>query len=171
MRVPLFGDMRFEASVMPFDGVLFSFPTFSVFFSIAHRALSSMQYRSRFSALSSCRSLAVALLAVTVLSGCLEQVPGLGPDPRLVMREKEGRAIGGACRHAMRGLEDCYTINPKVSKSYIFEGWKEMDEYMREHKLEGEPAVFTQKPAAPKKPAVDEPDPVPTTARSTSSRG
>lgn len=122
--------------------------------------------------------LASAMLAAVVLSGCLEQVPGFGPDPRLVVREKEGKAVGGACRHALRGLEDCYALNPKISKSYIFEGWKEMDEYMREHKLEGEPAVFTQKPSsgsADKKPAstnvpTDVP-PAPTTARSTSSRG
>ena len=29
-----------------------------------------------------------------LLAGCLEQVPGLGPDPRTVIRENEAKAIG-----------------------------------------------------------------------------
>ena len=85
-------------------------------------------------------------LAAGLLAGCLEQVPGLGPDPRMVIRENEAKAIGSACRHAMRGIEDCYTLNPKAPKAMVFAGWKEMDEYMREHKLEGTPSVLTQKP-------------------------
>ncbi|MEG2581906.1 MAG: hypothetical protein RSB07_14030 [Comamonas sp.] len=91
-----------------------------------------------------------------LLAGCLEQVPGLGPDPRTVIRENEAKAIGSGCRHAMRGIEDCYTLNPKAPKSMVFAGWKDMDEYMREHKLEGTPSVFTQKPDAPAKARPDE---------------
>lgn len=85
-------------------------------------------------------------LSVVLLAGCLEQVPGLGPDPRTVIRENEAKAIGSACRHAMRGIEDCYTLNPKAPKAMVFQGWKDMDGYMREHKLEGTPSVFTRKP-------------------------
>ena len=85
-------------------------------------------------------------LAAVLLAGCLEQVPGLGPDPRTVIRENEAKAIGSACRHAMRGIEDCYTLNPKAPKAMVFAGWKDMDAYMREHKLEGTPSVLTQKP-------------------------
>ena|SRR5690606_37033290 len=92
-------------------------------------------------------------LGTLLLAGCLEQVPGLGPDPRTVIRENEAKAIGSACRHAMRGIEDCYTLNPKAPKSMVFAGWKDMDEYMREHKLEGTPSVFTQKPAPEKVPS------------------
>lgn len=80
-----------------------------------------------------------------LLAGCNE-IPGLGPDPRTVAKESEARAIGGACRHAMRGLEDCYALNPKSPKGLVFEGWKDMDSYMREFKIEGTPSVFTQKP-------------------------
>ena len=65
------------------------------------------------------------------------------------------RSDGGA-NHAMRGIEDCYTLNPKAPKSMVFAGWKDMDEYMREHKLEGTPSVFTQKPDAPAKARPDE---------------
>lgn len=93
-----------------------------------------------------------ALLAapalVLLLTACNE-IPGLGPDPRTVAKDNEAKAIGSACRHAMRGIEDCYTLNPKASKSQIFAGWKDMDTYMRDNKIEGTPSVFTEKPAAP----------------------
>lgn len=94
-------------------------------------------------------ALAAALLA---LAGC--DIPGLGPDPRTLQREAEAKAIGGACRHALRGLEDCYTLNPKAAKAQVFAGWKDMDVYMRENKIEGSPSVLTQleKPAEPAKP-------------------
>jgi hypothetical protein len=62
----------------------------------------------------------------------------------VVQREAEAKAVGGACRHALRGLEDCYTLNPKAAKAQVFAGWKEMDQYMRENKLEGAPSVLTQ---------------------------
>lgn len=79
------------------------------------------------------------VIALTlVLSGC--DIPGLGPDPRLAQREADGRAIGGACRHAMRGIEDCYSLNERAPKTAIFEGWKEMDKYMRDNKIEGVPS-------------------------------
>lgn len=90
-----------------------------------------------------------ALLAACALSALLagcNEIPGFGPDPRAVAKESEARAIGGACRHAMRGLEDCYALNPRSAKGMVFEGWKDMDSYMREHKIEGAPSVFTQKP-------------------------
>jgi hypothetical protein len=51
-------------------------------------------------------------------------------------REAEGKAIGGACRHAGRAIEDCYTLNRKVDKGAMFAGWREMNDYMRENKIE-----------------------------------
>lgn len=80
--------------------------------------------------------LAIALL----LAGC--DLLGLGPDPRIAQREADGRAIGAACRHAMRGIEDCYRLNERAPKTAIFEGWKEMDQYMRENKIEGAPSTL-----------------------------
>lgn len=95
------------------------------------------------------RALAIALLPL-VLAGCkIEDIPGLGPDPRTIARESEAKAVGGACRHAMRGLEDCYTLNPKSPKALVFAGWKDMDEYMRSNKIEGVPSVLGQ--SAPEK--------------------
>lgn len=82
------------------------------------------------------RLLLIPLLAL-LLAAC--DIPGLGPDPRIAQREAEGKAIGGACRYAVRGIEECYQLNPKAPKTAIFEGWREMDQYMRENKLEGQP--------------------------------
>lgn len=88
------------------------------------------------------RTFAILLLP-TLLAGCkLDDIPGLGPDPRAVAKEAEAKAIGGACRHALRGLEDCYTLNPKSPKALVFAGWKDMDEYMRANKIEGTPSVL-----------------------------
>jgi hypothetical protein len=88
-------------------------------------------------------TIALALL----LAGC--DIPGMGPDPRALQREADGKAIGGACRYALRGIEDCYYLNEKASKTAIFAGWKEMDQYMRENKIEGQapPPEIADKPA------------------------
>ena len=89
------------------------------------------------------------LIACSALLLAACDIPGLGPDPRIAMREAEGKAIGGACRYAVRGIEECYELNPKALKTAIFEGWREMDQYMRENKIEGQPAnPQADKPAA-----------------------
>lgn len=60
------------------------------------------------------------------------------PDPNKVAAQKEldAKAIGGACRHAGRAIEDCYNLNPKASKAAVFAGWREMNDYMTENKIE-----------------------------------
>ena len=85
---------------------------------------------------------ALIAAALLPLAGC--EIPGMGPDPRVAQREAEAKAIGGACRHALRGLEDCFTLNPKAPKAQVFAGWKDMDLYMRENKIEGTASVLTQ---------------------------
>ena len=77
------------------------------------------------------------LLAGVVLLLAACDIPGMGPDPAIARREAEVKAIGGGCRHGLRSIEDCYNLNERASKSAIFEGWKEMDQYMRENKIEG----------------------------------
>ncbi|WP_233168073.1 hypothetical protein [Xylophilus sp. ASV27] len=84
------------------------------------------------------RLLNLALL--TLLAGC--DVPGLRPDPRIAQREADAQAIGGACRYALRGIEDCYNLNPKASKAAVFAGWKDMDQYMRENKIAGQASMI-----------------------------
>jgi hypothetical protein len=80
-------------------------------------------------------TLLLALLIPFALAAC-EQ---LGIDDPVKVAEKqdaEGRAIGSGCRHVGRSLEDCYTVNKKASKAAIFAGWREMDGYMRENKID-----------------------------------
>ncbi len=82
--------------------------------------------------------LTLALSVPLVLAGC--DMLGLETAPQIAERKNaEGRAIGSACRHAVRSIEDCYSSNPKAPKAAIFEGWRTMDEYMRENNIEGMP--------------------------------
>lgn len=50
--------------------------------------------------------------------------------------EPEAKAVGSACRQSGRAIEDCYSIYGWLPKAGIYAGWREMDEYMRENKLE-----------------------------------
>ncbi len=96
--------------------------------------------------------LAVALL----LAGC-DQVTALLADPKVAQRLADSKAIGSACRYGMRSIEDCYVLNEKASKAAMFDGWKEMDQYMRDNKIEGVPAKVQKTPAAaPAEEIIDE---------------
>ena len=97
------------------------------------------------------------------LQGCDQ----LGIETPVKAQERaaaDAKAIGSACRHAMRAIEDCYVLNPKADKAAVYAGWREMDEYMRENKLEGiapvvprpEPASAASKPASSASSAEDE---------------
>jgi hypothetical protein len=104
--------------------------------------------------------LCVVSCAIT-LSGCDQ----LGIETPVKAAEREhadAKAVGGACRHALRAIEDCYVLNPKSDKSAAYEGWREMDEYMRENKLEGVVPVVPRPAAssasAPKKKPAAEDD-------------
>ena len=95
---------------------------------------------------SSLRTLA-ALLALLPLTTGREQIADLlelpNPSRDAARLESEGRAIGGACRHAGRSLEDCYTLNSSAEKAAVFAGWRDMNDYMMEHKLEVVPSLLT----------------------------
>ncbi len=90
------------------------------------------------------------LFALLLLTGC--EIPGLIPNPATVQKEAEAKAIGSACRHALRGLEDCYILNPKAPKASVFAGWKDMDGYMRDNKIDGTPSVLGKAEKAAKPP-------------------
>jgi hypothetical protein len=75
------------------------------------------------------------LLLLAALAGC-DQLGIESPAAATAKREAEGKAIGGACRHAGRAIEDCYTLNRKADKGAMFAGWREMNDYMRENKIE-----------------------------------
>ncbi|MBS0543885.1 MAG: hypothetical protein JSR40_09155 [Proteobacteria bacterium] len=89
------------------------------------------------------------LTLLPLVAGCDQLSAALGlPNPQKA--EAEGRAIGSACRHAGRSLEDCYALNAGASKAAVFAGWREMNDYMMEHKLE---VVPSQIPPAPRQQA------------------
>lgn len=99
---------------------------------------------------------ALAGTSLLLLYGCnLSDIPGLGPDPRALQKEAEAKAIGGACRYAQRGPEDCYALNPQAPKAQVFAGWKDMDQYMRDNKIEGTPSTI----AKSEPPPVEQPKP------------
>lgn len=68
--------------------------------------------------------------------------------------EADGKAIGGACRHAGRAIEDCYNLNPGAQRAAVFAGWREMNDYMAEKNIaEVEPKVPPPPPVVEEKPA------------------
>ncbi|WP_374429289.1 hypothetical protein [Ideonella dechloratans] len=81
------------------------------------------------------RSVLCVLAVLVLLSGC-DQLGIDTPKVQAEKREADGKAIGGACRNGGRAIEDCYLLNRKADKAAVYAGWREMDEYMRENKLE-----------------------------------
>ena len=85
-------------------------------------------------------------MLLLALTACEQTTELLGlPDPKkdALVAEAEGKAVGGACRHAGRALEDCYALNPKAPKAAIFSGWREMNDYMTEHSIPTVPPTIT----------------------------
>lgn len=120
---------------------------------------------STFSVVTHPRRPGLVLLAALWCALSLTACDQLGIETPVKTAEREhadAKAVGGACRHALRAIEDCYVLNPKSEKSAVYEGWREMDEYMRENKLEGVAPVVPRPPApgasAPKKASDDEAD-------------
>lgn len=80
-------------------------------------------------------SLFLSLLALSVLSGC-DRLGLADPAKDAAIKEADARATGSACRHAGRAIEDCYAQNTDAARSAVYAGWKEMNDYMRENKIE-----------------------------------
>lgn len=87
-------------------------------------------------------------LAPLLLAGC--DMLGIESASAVAARkEAEGKAVGAACRHAGRAIEDCYALNKKADKAAVFAGWREMNDYMRENKIEAvAPALQTGNPTS-----------------------
>ena len=93
------------------------------------------------------RLLLVMLLSCVVLAGCDKLGIGGGKDAAAI--EADARATGSACRHSGRALEDCFTLNPTTPRAPIFSGWKEMNDYMRDNKIDNvKPEIIPPQPAA-----------------------
>jgi hypothetical protein len=99
---------------------------------------------------------------VMPLAAC-EFSSGESAEAQAARKEAEGKAVGGACRHAGRAIEDCFVLNKRADKAAIFAGWREMNDYMRDNKVESvvpqaapAPAESAAK-AEPAPPVADEP--------------
>ena len=77
----------------------------------------------------------ILVLLASFLAGC-EQLGFEDPVAEKAREEAEGKAIGSGCRQTGRALEDCYQLNRRAPKAAIFAGWRDMDGYMRENKIE-----------------------------------
>lgn len=95
------------------------------------------------------KSLILLPFALASLAACDQVGQKLGiedaakKDARM---EAEGKAVGSACRQSGRAIEDCYSVYHWLPKAPIYTGWRDMDEYMRENKIE---TVIPQLPPAP----------------------
>ncbi len=76
----------------------------------------------------------ILILLAPLLASC-DQLGIETPAAEAAREEAEGKAIGSACRQSGRALEDCYQINRRAPKAAIFNGWRDMDAYMRENKI------------------------------------
>ena len=106
-------------------------------------------------------AIVLAFPAAVLLGGC-DMLGIESPEKIAAARDADGRAIGGACRHAGRAIEDCYTIYRKADRAAVFAGWRDMNDYMRENKIEPvAPQLAAQaaqaQPAAPAAPAAKPP--------------
>ena len=91
-----------------------------------------------------------ALLLLTLASTWLAGCDALGIETATQVnarKESEGRAIGSACRHAVRSIESCFQTNPRAGKAAVFAGWREMDQYMRDNNVVGMPSEGEAAPA------------------------
>lgn len=93
---------------------------------------------------------AALAFAAALLAGC-DQLGLDTPAKVAERRTAEGHAIGAACRHAARAIEDCYALNRKADKSAIYAGWREMNDYMLENNLEVVPSKIPLPGELPKR--------------------
>lgn len=96
---------------------------------------------------------AAAIVLPLAVAGC-DQLGIESATAVAAKKDADGRAIGAACRHAGRAIEDCFGMNKKADKAAVFAGWKEMNDYMRENNIEvvppqGAGATAVAKDAAP----------------------
>jgi hypothetical protein len=105
----------------------------------------------------------LAILALALLAGC-DMLGIESPEKVAAVREADGKAVGGACRHAGRALEDCYALNRKADRAAVFAGWREMNDYMRENKIDSvAPQLNAGTELAAKPPAAEAAEPRPDT--------
>lgn len=107
------------------------------------------------------RPLLLTLPFLLTFAGCdiVQQQMGIEDlNAKAARVEAEGKAVGGACRHSGRAIEDCYAIYHWLPKAPIFAGWQEMDTYMRTNKIESvEPQLPPPAPPGTRRKPAEEP--------------
>ena len=83
------------------------------------------------------RRFLIVILLVFASSGCdiVQQKLGLADPAKAAHDIADGKAVGGACRQSGRAIEDCYSIYSWLPRASIYEGWRDMDVYMRDNNL------------------------------------
>jgi hypothetical protein len=81
------------------------------------------------------RLLLALVLALPAVAAC-DMLGIESPEKIAAAREADGKAVGSACRHAGRAIEDCFAIYRKADRAAVFAGWRDMNDYMRENKIE-----------------------------------
>lgn len=107
-------------------------------------------------------TLLIALAAATTGCDMIQQKMGIeDPAAKAAKADADGKAVGGACRQSGRAIEDCYSIYHWLPKAPIYEGWRDMDAYMRDNKLDTiEPQLPPVAPPGPNKRKTSAPAPV-----------
>ncbi len=95
---------------------------------------------------------ALLLAVAAALAGC-DALGIESAEQATAKRDADGKAVGGACRHAGRAIEDCYVVYKKSDRAAVYAGWREMNDYMRENKIEPVEPVLAAQSAAPVMPA------------------
>jgi hypothetical protein len=109
-------------------------------------------------------ALASLLASSSMLAGC--EWLGIEPASALAARkDAEARAVGAACRHAGRAIEDCYALNRRVDKGAMFAGWRDMNDYMRDNKIDEVAPLLANPTTPPDKVAAGRPADEPAAAR------
>lgn len=99
-------------------------------------------YFSRFACL-------LAVACCGLITACDRGDASKDAERELSIKEGDARATGSACRHAGRALEDCYKLNPESGRASVFAGWRDMNDYMRENKMEEvKPTIVNTAPAS-----------------------
>ncbi|WP_428717837.1 hypothetical protein [Undibacterium curvum] len=95
-------------------------------------------------------SLAIAAALLLLTTAC-DRLGLADPAKEAAQKESDAKATGSACRHAGRAIEDCYALNPDAARAAVYAGWKEMNDYMRENKIENvKPEIAPNEPPPPK---------------------
>lgn len=88
-------------------------------------------------------ALSALLLSTAALLGGCDMLGIESLEQLAAVRDADGRAVGGACRQAGRGIEECFTLNRRADKAAVFAGWRDMNDYMRENNLEAAAPVVS----------------------------